>query len=399
MSEATILKTTVCIVGAGPAGATASLFLAKHKIPHIILDKSQFPRDKVCGDALTLEAMHTLQLIERDYVYEFSEQPKEFLDSWGLLATAPNGKKLKMLLPESLPYAPFYTVKREDFDQFLVDKLDQEYAQTFFGASISKIFRAEGKVYIHFKQAGQEYQIVTDLVFGADGATSVVAKSLSQEVARKNLTHNSASVRAYFSGVTGFSSRNEIEFHFLPEFLPGYFWIFPMPNGWANVGLIVPSKDADKLRDKFHELVTQHTRFADRFTNAQQEGKLLGWSLPLNSAKKQLAGDNFMLLGDAGSLIEPFSGKGIGIAMLSAKVAVEFTRKAIEANDFSAMGLQAYHEAIYRRYGTEWWMSYQFQRWFENTTRVNALMNLYNFPLMRKLVESLLTKWVKKWML
>jgi flavin-dependent dehydrogenase len=43
----------IVIIGAGPAGATASLFLAKEKIPHTIIDKAIFPRDKICGDALS----------------------------------------------------------------------------------------------------------------------------------------------------------------------------------------------------------------------------------------------------------------------------------------------------------------------------------------------------------
>ncbi len=162
-------------------------------------------------------------------------------------------------------------------------------------------------------------KVIANIVFGADGATSAVHKFLAGEK-RKDLEHNSASVRAYYSGVTGFGDKNEIEFHFLKDLLPGYFWIFPMPNGEANVGVIVKSKDASQLRKKFHEIIETHPKFAPRFKNAKMQGKLQGWTLPLNSVKRNLAGDNFMLLGDAGSLIESFSGKGIGIAMISARV-------------------------------------------------------------------------------
>ena len=105
-----------------------------------------------------------------------------------------------------------------------------------------------------------------------------------------------------------------------------------------------------------------------------------------------------MLLGDAGALIEPFSGKGIGIAMISARVAVEFALKALEKNDFSAQSTQEYHEAMYRRYKTEWLMSYKFQQWYQSPTFVNFLTNVYNFPGMRFTTEKLLEKWVRKWM-
>ena len=383
--------------GCRPAGATASLLLAKHKIKHVIVDKSNFPRDKVCGDALTLEAMHTLNKIDRKYVESFKSNP-DFLPSWGLIATSPNGKKLEMGLPKDLPFAPFYVVRRSAFDNFLVENLNREFATQLFDSEVKKLERINGKVEVLMNQNGTEKKVIANLIFGADGATSIVHNLLSEDEKRKDLEHNSASVRAYFSGVTGFGNDNEIEFHFIKELLPGYFWIFPMPNGEANVGVIVKSNDAKHLRKKFAEIVASHPKFAPRFKNAKMLGKLQGWTLPLSSAKRKLSGDNFMLLGDAGSMIESFSGKGIGIAMISAKVAVEFALKAIEKRDFSDNQISEYNEAMYKRYSTEWLMSYKFQQWYESPTFVNFLTNLYNFPGMKKITETLLEKWTRKWM-
>ncbi|MFT5618803.1 MAG: geranylgeranyl reductase family protein [Arenicella sp.] len=390
------METEICIVGAGPAGATASLLLAKHKIPHILIDKATFPREKVCGDALTLEAMHTLNQIDEKYVESFKSH-SDFLPSWGLSASSPSGKELSMTLPKDLPFAPFYVVRRSAFDNFLVENLDANYVTSFFGAEVMGVIQKDGKAEVLFEQNGVERKVIANIIFGADGATSAVHKFLSGEK-RKDLEHNSASVRAYYSGVTGFGDKNEIEFHFIKDLLPGYFWIFPMPNGEANVGVIVKSKDANKLRKKFHEIIETHPKFAPRFKNAKIQGKLQGWTLPLNSVKRNLAGANFMLLGDAGSLIESFSGKGIGIAMISARVAVEFALKAIEKQDFSADQLSEYNTAMYKRYNTEWLMSYKFQQWYESSTFVNFLTHLYNFPGMRQLTETLLEKWTRKWM-
>ena len=89
----TKIQTPICIVGAGPAGATASLFLSKAGVKHVLLDKATFPRDKICGDALTLEAMHTLNMLDDKYVRSFKND-KRFLASWGLTASSPNGKML-----------------------------------------------------------------------------------------------------------------------------------------------------------------------------------------------------------------------------------------------------------------------------------------------------------------
>ena len=65
----------VAIVGAGPAGATLSMLLSRKKIKHIIIDKATFPRDKICGDALTLEGLRALREIDEDLFQEFINQP------------------------------------------------------------------------------------------------------------------------------------------------------------------------------------------------------------------------------------------------------------------------------------------------------------------------------------
>ncbi|MCB0530144.1 MAG: FAD-dependent monooxygenase, partial [Saprospiraceae bacterium] len=63
MSARTV-QTEICIIGAGPAGATASLFLAKMGIPHLIVDAAVFPRDKVCGDGLDLKVVRVLRHLD-----------------------------------------------------------------------------------------------------------------------------------------------------------------------------------------------------------------------------------------------------------------------------------------------------------------------------------------------
>ncbi len=395
------IETTVCIVGAGPAGVAASLFLAKAGIDHILLDKTEFPRNKVCGDALTMEVMHTLNRIDPAFVQEMQQQTHEFLPSWALQGYAPNGKALTLRFAQQLPFAPFYTTKRFDFDQFLIQKIDSAHATTFFGVRIEHMERVRGKVVIRFNKGTQAYTLTTPLLFGADGATSTVARYLS-DAKRKNLSHTSASIRTYFSKIEGNSTLNELEFYFLRELLPGYFWIFPMPNGLFNVGVIVKSDQKNGqtkyLRQHFYRIIEKEPLLKHRFREAQQIGELQGWMLPLNSARKQLAGENYLLLGDAGSLIEPFSGKGIGIAMVSGKVAAEFAEKAIAKNKFDAATLREYNEAMYQRYRWEWYWSWRFHKWYESATFVNCFTAAYQFPGVQPLTERLVNRWIAQWM-
>lgn len=400
MNEIQIEK-AVCIVGAGPAGAAASLFLAQNGVKHILLDKAVFPRDKVCGDALTMEVMHTFNKINPAFVQELYQQTDMFLPSWGIKGYAPNGNALTINFSQQLPYAPFYTVKRFDFDNFLLQKLDTRYVDFHAGVQINTISREKDKIVTRFSSGTQQYAVTSSLIFGADGATSTVARFLS-DAKRKDLSHTSASIRTYFSGVSGDNLHNELEFYFFKTLLPGYFWIFPMPNGEFNVGVIIKSDSkstqAKYLRKHFAELIAQHPVLKKRFAGAQQLAEPEGWMLPLNSAKKQLAGDNYLLLGDAGSLVEPFSGKGIGIAMVSGKIAVEFALRALDKGRFDAGTLYEYHNALYERYKWEWYLSKKFQDWYESERFVNTFTAAYNLPGVQRLTERYVNKWTARWM-
>jgi flavin-dependent dehydrogenase len=62
----------IVIAGAGPAGTSTSLFLAKAGIPHLIIDKASFPRDKVCGDALSGKVVEVMKKLDASMIDEMS---------------------------------------------------------------------------------------------------------------------------------------------------------------------------------------------------------------------------------------------------------------------------------------------------------------------------------------
>src|SRR5471030_2176239 len=88
------LETSAIIIGAGPAGAGTSFFLSKYKIPHIIIDKEVFPRDKVCGDACSGKTALVINRANPEWLNEILCNSDGFLPSLGITFVAPNGKAL-----------------------------------------------------------------------------------------------------------------------------------------------------------------------------------------------------------------------------------------------------------------------------------------------------------------
>ena len=423
-------NTQITILGAGPPGAAAALKLAQLGIPCVLIDKATFPRDKICGDGISNQCVHVLQKwLDPSIVERFAAATHLQIDSWGLQVEGTKGNGFE------IPYKPFSTektempsgfvCKRREFDNFLVEEVRRSPLIEFYeNVEITQFERldvletlkasrtladakntqnTEGsnfelkiKNVIARNEATESknthndilnpifsngflltdktgnFKIQTQLVIAADGAQSRFARQIGG--IELDNQHFMASVKAYYSGVTGFHKDNFLEFYFLKDFLPGYFWIFPLPNGEANVGIAIVSEDVSKRKLNLKQCLEEviETRFKDRFTNAKIVGKIEGFGLPLGSKRRQLSGDNYMLTGDAASLIDPLTGEGIANALLSGGVAAEKAVECLEKRDFSAKILRGYDERIYRMRGQEfkvsYWLQRQFRRaWFFDT--------------------------------
>jgi menaquinone-9 beta-reductase len=372
-------ETDILIAGAGPAGVAASLFLCKEQIPHTIIDQSSFPRDKVCGDALSGKAVQILNQLNTDWIPEINKAANQFLGSYGVIFGAPDGNLVEIPFStdlSSLKYPPGFVSRRTDFDHFLFSKIDKRHASVHQQTKLVSIERTGSGLLLHLKKDGQEMKVSTRLLIGTEGDRSVASRTLTQH--RKEDQHYCAGVRGYYRNVKGFHARNFIELHFLPGLLPGYLWVFPLPNGGANVGVGMLSSVVKKRRVNLREIMirslNEHPNLKDRFRDARPEGELMGWGLPLGSGKRKISGDHFLLGGDAASLIDPFTGEGIGNAMISGKHAAATAIQALRENRFDAAFLSRYDAEVYRVLGPELNLSHTLQRLSQNAWLFNLVV-------------------------
>lgn len=373
------LSTNVCIIGAGPGGVSAALQLAKLGCECIVVDKATFPRDKVCGDGLSGKVSAILDRIDPSIIKKFQQQTYK-QNSFGIEFTAPNRKAIQVpftLNYENNRYNPRgFVSRRMDFDHFLVEEMKGHKKISFYENVSIDIFREEEDGY-YISDAGGRFCIKAKLLIVANGAHS----KFSKEVAgiKMEPAHHIAGIRAYYENVKGLHPDGFIELHFIKTLLPGYFWIFPLPNGAANVGLGMHSKVLHSkkinLKKLLLETVEQDPVFKKRFEHASLSGSIDGYGLPLGSRQRKIYGNRYLLVGDAASLIDPFTGEGIGNAMYAGYYAANIAAKAIEQNDFSENILAQYGKDMQRVLGPELKMSTKLQRLASHPWLFNMLIN------------------------
>ncbi|MBS3054306.1 MAG: NAD(P)/FAD-dependent oxidoreductase [Candidatus Aenigmarchaeota archaeon] len=344
----------VVVVGGGPGGSTCAALLGKAGKTVVLLEKARFPRDKTCGDAISgsLRVQKSLNIIEK-----LKEQTHAEIN--GVEFSSPEGVIL------DIPFAsPGFCCKRFIYDNIVFQEAlnNADVIQEF---EVSELLKQDGRI-VGVKgrhKDGREEEIYAKLVVGADGAYSVVA----QQTGCLDLDerHTITAVRAYYRGVKNL--RGMIELHFVDEILPGYFWIFPVGDGVANVGVgMVDSfmkKKKQNMPNAMMKIIKENAIFKQRFEVAElQPGSLKGWRLPVGSKRRTMHGDGFVLVGDAAALIDPFTGEGIANSMVSGEIAAEWAIKALEAGNFSGEFLQGYEDAVWQELGAKMKASYRLQK-------------------------------------
>jgi geranylgeranyl reductase family protein len=361
----------VIVVGGGPAGTTAALFAKRAGLNVLLVDKKHFPRDKICGDAISGKSIH--YLTELGLFEEVVNAPNAEVHN--IVFSSPNEKSIKINFTNGADLGKGlsgFICRRLVFDNILFQAAKKEM-DVIEGLNVKDITRENGQVLGISGQNGngEKMKFTAKITVGADGFNSIVSRKMN--LYDRDPRHWLVATRAYYKGVTDLN--DSIELHYVKETLPGYFWIFPADNGLANVGIGMVYKSLKKkgisIRQA-HINATESEFFRKRFENAVLEGDIRGWNLPTGSKRRKIHGDGFILLGDAAGLIDPFTGEGIGNAMCSGYFAAQVLQEACDKNDFSANFLRKYPKRLWRHLGPELTMYTRLQQ----VGRIYPLINL-----------------------
>jgi len=335
----------VIIVGAGPGGAAAARYLATEGFDVIALEKSRFPREKVCGDGLTPRAVRELQLIGLP-------TPREdgWIPNWGLRMVG-GGHRLEFPWHE-LDSFPDYglSLTRASFDHKLAEHARAGGADVREGWFVTGAVRDErtGRVTgvtaretdDAGRKVGDEVTYSAPLVIAADGVSARIALGLGIE--KMDDRPMGVAVRTYYE--TPRHDEEWMEGHLTiwsgepgrSDLLPGYGWIFPLGDGTANVGLgtLSPKGAPSGLdhRALFKNWV-EHGTEGWEFDADAPVAKVQGAAIPMAFNRQPHYVPGMMLIGDSGGMVNPFNGEGIAYAMQAARRAAEQAVAWREARD------------------------------------------------------------------
>ena len=332
----------VIVVGAGPSGSTTAYYLANAGLDVLLLEKSHFPREKVCGDGLTPRAVKALVAMGVPISADDGWLPNKGLRVVGA------GMRLELPWPDLTSYPGYGLVRtRLDFDQRLAQRASRAGAKLIEGVNVTGpvidertgritgvTARPAGGKRADSSDAGAERTYRGRLVIAADGNSSRL--SVSMGLRKRDDRPIGVAVRAYYT-----SPRHEDDY--LESWLdlwdgdrqlPGYGWIFGMGDGTSNVGLGLLNTSAAFGNTDYHALL--HRWLAGMppewgFTEDNRVGPVRGAALPMAFNRTPHYTRGLVLVGDAAGMVNPFNGEGIAYAMESGELAARIITQALAA--------------------------------------------------------------------
>ncbi len=336
-------KPKVVVVGAGPAGSACALALRKLDAAEVLLlDKSAYPRVKVCGSGLSPLALRMLDRLDiRD----------RFTANHGLIRAlivrGPGGGETTLR-----GKAQAWVVPRTEFDHAVAKASVSHGARFQEETKATELIRdARGDVRGVRTTRGD---VEADLVVCADGSPSRFSRDESPKT----------TIRTLMGWWRGTTLPHDEAIMVWDRRLDGYYaWSFPEPCGVTNVGITIPegAPDATRLKELFTDILAEH--FDHGLRGAEQVGKWMGHPAVVTTRVGEVAESRAMWIGEAARLVMPATAEGIGFALQSGLLAGEMVAKHFRnETGFSRLACRRYRVETATRMLPKFWAGEAFVR-------------------------------------
>jgi flavin-dependent dehydrogenase len=373
----------VAIIGGGPAGASMGAYLSKAGASCVVLERELFPRHHV-GESLVPSAMRVFRDLDFLDQMEEAKFPHKFGAAWtaedrGAYDMDFKGgfKDRDEIAPQSHVDIRFnerqqdgvdreytYHVDRSKFDLMLLQQANKFGASVYEGVKVSAVDFTQEHPLVNFKMGrnGREMGVSAKIVIDASGRNTFLGNQLKLKL--KDPVFDQYAIHTWFDNYDRkvFAKKDEqrefIFIHFLP-ISNTWIWQIPISDTVTSIGVVTQKKNFAKSRQDreafFWDAVGTRPALRDALKKADQlhpfrdEGDY-------SYAMKQVTGDNWLMIGDAGRFVDPIFSTGVSIALNSSRFAHKSVLAALEKGDCSRQSFSEFETKI--RLGTKNWYEF-----------------------------------------
>jgi geranylgeranyl reductase family protein len=375
----------VIVMGGGPSGATVSTRLAQRGRRVLLLEKEHFPRFHI-GESLLPCAMPLIEMLGAMPRLEAAG----FLPKYAAEFVTGNGsfRRRYAFRDGLIPNAPSaYEVDRSEFDKLLLDNASERGVEVREGMQVTRfdLNREQGASVVARAEDGSETTFEAKMLIDATGQSSLLAGRLGLREMDQDLKN--FAVFSHYEGASRYTGEEEgdISVVLVPG---GWWWVIPLKNNRTSVGLVGPSRNLRGQKPDeayFDSQIAQTPFLRDRLSQATRVAPVRSVS-DYSYVSRQLAGDRFLLVGDAAAFIDPVFSTGVYLGMVGAFRAADAIEAAFKAGNFDRARFLPYERevlknvAVYRR----------FVKGFYTPEFVDVLMSPSDWLSLRAAITSLL---------
>ena len=333
-------RAEVLVVGGGPAGAMTAALLARRGRDVLVLEKARFPREKPCAEYLSPGVVAILQ---RAGVLDAVRAAGA---AWPAGMHVDNGRASFLVAyhsPGGVEARTALGIPRPVFDQLLLDYARRCGARVWERWRVLAATVERGRVVgVRARASDGEVELRAELVVGADGIHSVVARSLGLDLPVR--WPQRLGLVARYAGVRGIERFGAMHVgHGL------YCGLAPVGFGLVNVGLVgalQTRRPGESMVRYFERRLAELPGAAEALRGARRVTPLRGVG-PLARRVRRVAGPGYLLVGDAAGFLDPFTGEGVYRALRGAELAACAIERALQRCDRLPIGYEQARQAAF----------------------------------------------------